>query len=184
MDLVKEADGRIQKAFEHLNEELKSIRTGRATPILVENISVDVYGQTMSLKQVASINTPDVKTLTITPWDPSNLAAIEAAIKADKNLGMNPNNDGKSLHLNIPPLTAERREVLVRQVGEKVEEANIVIRNIRHDILQSAKAAQDDKQISEDDYHKTEKELTAKIEEWKKRIESTADTKRAEISTI
>lgn len=183
-DPLKSAKSRFEKALNHLNEELKGIRTGRAAPMLVENIAVEVYGQPMALKQVASVNAPDAKSLTITPWDPNNLAAIESAISADRNLGLNPNNDGKSLHLNVPPLTEDRREVLVRQVGEKAEEAQISLRNIRRDILSEAKSAQDSKEISEDEYRTLDKNLSVELENWKKRIEDTAEAKRQEISSV
>src|SRR5262245_7586484 len=125
-DLVEAAQPKIAKAYDFLNDELKGIHTGRATPGLVEEIDAEVYGgQTMSIKQLASISVPDAKSITITPWDQATLEPIEKAIRNMQSLGFNPLNDGQALHINVPPLTAERREQLVKQVNEKVENCYI-----------------------------------------------------------
>ncbi|MBI3984189.1 ribosome recycling factor [Candidatus Microgenomates bacterium] len=182
--LVDQAQPRLQKAVDFLLDELKGIRTGRATPPLVEDIAVEAYGQPMTIKQVASINTPDAKSLTITPWDSSVLAAIEKAIREAKELDLNPINDGKALHITIPPLTADRREQMVKQVGDKVEACYIGLRNIRHEVLNEARRQAKDKLIGEDDYHWVDKEITQRIDQLRERVEEAAEQKRNEIRRV
>lgn len=183
-DLVDQAQPKLQKAYEFLQDELKAIRTGRATPALVDELNVEVYGQTMALKQLASISAPDAKSLTISPWDATTLEPIEKAIRENQNLGLNPVNDGKALHLNIPPLTAETREQFVKQVNEKVENCYVALRNVRHEVLNEAKKQEKDKQISEDDYRWVDKQMTTKIDGLREQIEEAAEAKRTEIRQI
>lgn len=182
--LVEKAQPKLAKALDFLVDELKSIRTGRATPALVDELNIEVYGQTMALKQLASISAPDAKSLTIAPWDPASLEPIEKAIRENQQLGLNPVNDGKALHINIPPLTAETREQFVKQVGEKVENCYVALRNVRHEVLNEAKKLEKEKQIGEDDYHWVDKQMTAKIDELRGRIEEVAEAKRNEIRQI
>lgn len=174
----------MQKAFDFLADELKSIRTGRANTSLVEDLRVEHYGQTMNLKQLANISAPDAKSLSISPWDPTALAAIEKALREDSKLDVNPVNDGKVIHINIPPLTQERREQFVKQLNEKVEAANVSLRNIRHDILHEVKKLQQDKQIGDDDYRWAETELNKKVEDFRSKIEEMAERKRQEILAV
>jgi ribosome recycling factor len=174
----------MKKTEEHLSEELKSVRTGRASPSLVEGVQVSLYGQSMPLKQVANISASDAKTLTVSPWDPSAAAAIEKAIREDSKLDLNPVTDGKTIHIPIPPLTQERREQIVKQVNDKAEQAHIALRNIRHEILNDAKGLQKNKQVSEDDYHNVEKQLDAQLESFRAQIDQLADEKRKEIQEL
>ncbi len=183
-DLVGKAQQRLNKAVDFLNEELRAIRTGRATPALIDEIDADAYGQKMALKQLASISAPDGKSLTVTPWDPTTLEAIEKAIREVKELDLNPLNDGKALHITLPPLTSDRRETLAKQVGEKVENCYIALRNVRHETLNEAKRLEKDKAIGEDDYHAVDKQLTIVIDELRKQIEETAEAKRNEIREV
>ena len=180
-DLMAEAQPKLQKAFDYLVNELKTIRTGRANTATVEDIEVEAYSQPMPLKALASITTPDAKSITITPWDGSNLEPVEKAIRENKDLGLNPVNDGKALHINVPPLTAESREQLVKQVGEKVESCYVSLRNTRHEVLNEAKDMQKKSELGEDDYHRVEKQITGKIDELRQRIEELAENKRQEL---
>lgn len=184
-DLVEKARPKLAKALDFLVDELKGIQTGRATPGLVEEIDAEVYnGQRMAIKQLASVNVPDAKSITITPWDQATLEPIEKAIREMQSLGFNPLNDGKALHINVPPLTAERREQLIKQVSEKVENCYITLRNIRHEVLNDAREREKNKAIGEDDYHWVDKEITRRIDELRERIEEIADKKRAELREI
>jgi ribosome recycling factor len=183
-DLVDKAQPKLTRAVDFLAEELKAIHTGRAAPALIEDLPVEAYNQTMSVKQLASISATDAKSLTITPWDPTTLAPIEKAIRENKQLDFNPVNDGKSLHINVPALTTERREQLIKQVGEKVESCYISLRNTRHEVLNEAKKLEKAKSIGEDDYNLVEKQITAKIEELRKQIEELAEVKRTELQQI
>ena len=182
--LVDKARPRLQKAFDFLLEELRTIRSGRATPSLIDELEVNVYGQPMKLKQLAAITVPDATSLSISPWDPNSLEAIEKAIRDSKELGFNPVNDGKVIHINVPPLTAERREQMVKQIGDKVENSYIALRNIRHEVLNEAKRGQKDKQLSEDDYHLVDKQISRLVDDLRGRIVEVADAKRAEIRQI
>ena len=183
-DLINSVDSKMDKALEHLGEELKTLRTGRATPALVDGIMVESYGQVVPLKQVASINTPDARQIAITPWDRSLMPAIEKAIRDSQSLGLTPNNDGTAIRLNIPPLTEERRRDIVKQVGEKVEQCHIAMRNIRHEVLNDIKKLERDKQATQDDVKFAEAELNKKIDQFKAKISELEKAKTAEIMQV
>ncbi|MEX0934576.1 MAG: ribosome recycling factor [Candidatus Saccharimonadales bacterium] len=174
----------MESALEHFSEELKSVRSGRANAALVENLEVECYGQNMALKAIASITTPDGKTIVIAPWDVNNTPAIEKAIRDDKNLDLNPISDGKVIHIQLPPPTAERRQQLSKQVSEVAEEANIAIRNIRHDGLKSLQNQLKDKEISEDDFESGKKDLDKLITDFSGKIDGITENKRKEIEEI
>ena len=151
-DLLKETEARMKKAVEALQNDLMTIRTGRASPALVERLRVEAYGVTTPLNQLATISAPEPRLLTIRPWDPSILGEIEKAIlKSD--LGLTPNNDGKLIRLTIPRLTEERRRELVKVVARRVEEGRVGIRNIRRDALDDLRDFEKEKLISEDDFY-------------------------------
>jgi ribosome recycling factor len=175
---------RLQSAYQHLLDEFKGIRSGRATPALVDSVQVSYWDQQVPLKQIASISTPDAQTIAITPWDPQNSASIEKAIREDVNLDLNPVSDGKMIHIKVGSLTEERRQQLVKQVAQKVEECFVAMRNIRHDILNQAKQSEKNKEVSEDDYTRIEKELTAKLDEFRKQVEEAAEHKKTEIMEV
>src|SRR4051812_33044248 len=120
-DLLKAAEPKMTKALEHLREELNALRTGRASVIMVDGLMVDYYGQPMQLKQLATIGTPDSRTIAITPWDRNAMDPIEKSIREAHSLGLTPNNDGHTIRLNIPPMTEERRRDVVKQLGDKAE---------------------------------------------------------------
>lgn len=182
--LLADADPKMLKATEHLREELASLRTGRASAALVEGITVDMYGQHMPLKSVATISTPDVRTIAITPWDPNALAPVEKAIRETQSLGLTPNNDGHTIRLNIPPLTEERRREIVKGLGEKVEGCRIAIRNIRHELLNEAKKLEKAKSATQDDVKYAEEQLNKKIDRFQDQIDEIARAKEAEIMEV
>ncbi|MBW3537962.1 ribosome recycling factor [Candidatus Parcubacteria bacterium] len=182
--LVDSANPKMDKALEHLGEELKGLRTGRASTALVGGLMVESYGQMLPLKQVATINTPDARTIAITPWDRSVLPAVEKVIRETQSLGLNPNNDGSTIRLNVPPLTEERRRDLVKNLGEKVEACHITLRNIRHDILNDVKRLEKDKQATQDDVKFAETELNKKIDQYRVKIDAIEKAKAAEIMQV
>ena len=148
---------KMQGAVEHFTNELGKIRTGRAHPGMLDSIKVEAYGTTMPLNQVANVTAPEAQLLQITPFDPSTLQAISAAIRNDQSLGFNPSDDGRIVRVPVPPLTEERRRQLVRQASDKLEEARIALRNVRQDGLKDAKAKKEAKELSEDDVKMIEK---------------------------
>ncbi|HSX41211.1 MAG TPA: ribosome recycling factor [Candidatus Saccharimonadales bacterium] len=182
--LVDSANGRMDKAVEHLREDLRSLRTGRASTSLVENLSLEVWGAQQPLKAVATITTPDARTIMISPWDKNNVAPIEKLIRETQSLGLNPSSDGNVVRLNVPPMTEERRREIVKDLGAKVENANISLRNIRHDILNEVKKLEKAKEATQDDVKFAETELNKKIDTYKKQIDEVAKAKEAEIMTV
>lgn len=157
-DLLKEAETRMHAAIQSLDDDLSGIRTGRATPALVEKLSVEYYGAPTPLMQLASISVPEPRSLLIKPFDASSLKNIERAILTS-DLGLTPNNDGKQIRLNLPPLTEERRRDLVKVVHNRLEEGRIAIRNVRRDALNDLRDFEKEKLISEDDLKRGEEEL-------------------------
>lgn len=149
-DVLAEAQARMAKATEVLKRELASIRTGRANPSLLDQIRVEYYGVPTPVHQVASISAADARLLVIQPWDRQILSSIEKAIlKSD--LGLTPTNDGRVIRLPIPPLTEERRRVLIKVVHKRVEEGRVALRNVRRDALEKLRKLEKDKEITEDD---------------------------------
>ncbi len=183
-DLVKSAEPKMDKALEHLQDELTSLRTGRASVSLVDSVVVDYYGQTMQIKQLATIGTPDARTIAITPWDRNALPVIEKAIRDSQSLGLTPNNDGTNIRLNIPPMTEERRHEVVKGLGEKVEACRITLRNIRHDILNEVKRMEKDKEATTDDVKFAEQQLNKKMDEYQAKIETIEQAKTTEIMQV
>jgi ribosome recycling factor len=182
--IVDGADIKMAKAIEHLQEELKSLRTGRASASLVDNVTVDYYGQSMNLKQLATIGTPDARTIAITPWDRNAMEPIEKAIRETQSLGLTPNSDGATIRLNIPPLTEERRREIVKAMGEKVENCRIALRNVRHEILNEVKRLEKDKQATADDTKFAEQELGKKIDKYQAQIVEIEKAKEKEIMEV
>ncbi len=175
---------KMQGAVEHFESELGKIRTGRAHPGMLDGIKVEAYGTSMPLNQVSNITAPEAQLLQITPFDPSNIQAIAASIRNDQSLGLNPSDDGRVVRVPVPPLTEERRKQLVKQAGEKLEEARIALRNIRQDGLKDAKAKKDAKELSEDDLKLVEKEFDRLMQDTQKALDETFKTKEKDILTI
>jgi ribosome recycling factor len=157
-EVYKESETRMKGAIQVLEDDLAGIRTGRANPGLVERLHVEYYGISTPLIQLATISVPEPRSLLIRPFDATSMKAIEKAIQAS-DLGLNPNSDGKSIRLNLPPLTEERRRDLVKIVHNRVEEARVSVRNIRRDSIKDLREFEQEKMISEDDLEKGEEEL-------------------------
>ena len=149
-DIIKDTETRMRKAMDALHHNLDSIRTGRASPALVDRIHVDYYGASTPLNQLAGISVPEARMIVIQPWDRGSIGPIEKAIM-QSDLGLNPNNDGQVIRLNIPMLTEDRRKQLVKVVHSTTEESKVAVRNIRRDALSRAKDLATRKEISEDD---------------------------------
>ena len=157
-DILNDAEHRMRSAIQVLHDDLATIRTGRASPALVERLPIEYYGTPTPLMQLASIGVPEPRTLMIKPFDATTLKAIEKAIQTS-DLGLNPNNDGKVIHLNLPPLTEERRRDLVKHVHHRLEESRIAVRNIRRDSQNDMRDFEKEKLISEDELKRGEEEL-------------------------
>lgn len=170
--------------MDHFNEELKKVRTGRAHPSMLDGIKVEAYGAEMPLNQVANVTAPEAGLLQITPFDPANIQKIAAAIRNDQSLGLNPSDDGRVVRVPIPSLTEDRRRILVKQVGEKVEDARIGLRTIRQDALKAAKQSKESKEMSEDDLKIVEKEIDRLMKENQDALEETYKAKEQEIMTV
>lgn len=182
--LVDDTKTKLTAAKNHLEEEFKKLRTGRAHPSMLDGVMVQAYGVAMPINQTATITAPEAQSLQISPFDPSNIQAISEAIRNDQSLGLNPADDGRIVRVPIPPLTTERRQQIVKQLNEKVEEQFITARSIRHDALNSAKQAKNDKDISEDDYNRIEKQVDELMAKNKTEVEAVAKAKEQEIMTI
>jgi ribosome recycling factor len=174
----------MQNALTHLEDELKKVRTGRAHPSIIEGVMVEAYGVPTPLSQVANITTPEPQLLQITPFDPSNLAAISNAIRADQSLGLNPADDGRVIRVPMPPLTEERRRQIVKSLGDTVEEARVTMRNVRHDALKEAKVKKDAKELSEDDVKRFESQITEAIADFNRQIDEAFKAKESELMSI
>jgi ribosome recycling factor len=173
----------MHQAVEVLKADLAGIRTGRANPALVEKLMVEYYGTETPLMQLASISVPEPRQLLVKPFDPSSLKAIEKAILAS-DLGLNPNNDGKQLRLNLPPLNEERRRELVKHVHNRLEESRVAARNVRRDAMKDMKDAVTEKLCSEDDHKRGEMELEKIVEKIMVDIDKAGQAKEAEIMEV
>lgn len=175
---------RFNQAISHFEDTIKKLRTGRAHPSMLESVMVDVYGSKMPLAHVANVIASEAQLLQITPFDPGNLQAIVSAIREDQSLGFNPSDDGRVVRVPVPMLTTERRQQIVKQLGEKVEEARIALRNVRHDAINAAKQAEKDKTISQDDVKRVEKAMDDEMSKAQARLEELAKAKETEIMTV
>ncbi len=175
---------RMQGVTEHFQAELAKVRTGRAHPGMLDGIKVEAYGAEMPLNQVANVTAPEAQLLQITPFDPSNIQQIAAAIRNDQSLGLNPSDDGRVVRVPVPPLTEERRRQLVKQVAEKLEDARIALRNVRQDGLKEAKRKKEGKELSEDDVKLVEKEIDRLMSESQAKLEEIFKAKEKDILTL
>ena len=175
---------RMQGVTEHFQAELAKVRTGRAHPGMLDGIKVEAYGAEMPLNQVANVTAPEAQLLQITPFDPSNIQQIAAAIRNDQSLGLNPSDDGRVVRVPVPPLTEERRRQLVKQAAEKLEEARIALRNVRQDGLKEAKRKKEGKELSEDDVKLVEKEIDRLMSESQAKLEEIFKAKEKDIITL
>ena len=178
---TNEDKAKMNAVIERFREEMKKVRTGRAHPDMLASIKAEVYGQFMPLNQVANVTAADATLLVITPFDPSTIQAIAAAIRNDQTLGLNPADDGRVVRVPIPPLTEERRKEIVKTASEKVENAKIAIRNIREDARKAIKGAAD---LSEDVKKRAEKEIDDLTKEFSDKVDAEFKQKADEIMKI
>ena len=183
MSDYKEFEGKMKKTCEALTTQFATIRAGRANAAVLDQITVDYYGSPTPINQVASIGSPDPRSLLIQPWDASILKGIEKAILASE-LGINPQNDGRMIRLVFPPLTEERRRDLVKQTKKYGEEAKVAIRNIRRDAIEKFKKQQKNSEITEDDYKIAEKDIQKLTDDFIKEIDKITERKDKELTEI
>lgn len=182
-DVLQDTETRMQKSIAALENDLRTVRTGRASPALVEHLAVDYYGTPTPLNQLSTIATPEPTLLVIRPWDANVLAEIERAIlKSD--LGLTPNNDGQIIRLGIPSLTEERRRELVKLVSKRTEDARVAVRNIRRDGLQDLQDIQKEGLISEDEYYRARDRVQELTNSFIEEIGEISKSKETEIMEI
>lgn len=178
--VIEDAEEKMDKAVNVFQDELKGVRTGQATPSLVENITVNYHGSETAIQELASIAVPDARMLMIKPFDPGSLESIEKAIiKSD--LGLTPDNDGQVIRLQIPKLSEERREQLVDRASELAEEARVSIRNIRRDAIQEAEELEEEGEISEDAFYRAKDEIQELTDQHSDRIDDLLESKTEQI---
>jgi ribosome recycling factor len=182
-EILKDAESRMTKAMDALHQHLGSIRTGRATPALLDRIHVEYYGASTPLNQLAGISAPESRLLVIQPWDRGSIGPIERAIQ-QSDLGLMPNNDGQLIRISIPALTEERRKQLVKVVHQTVEESKVAVRNIRRDAVSHLRKQLTDKQISEDEERRALDEVEALSKKFVDRAESIGKEKEQEVLEV
>ena len=182
-DLLADANRRMDKSVEATTHELTTVRTGRASAALLDRIQVDYYGQPTPLRQLATINVPEPRMLTVQPYDPSVIKAIERAIQ-ESDLGLTPGNDGKTIRLPIPQLTEERRKELVKVVRHLGEEGRVAVRNVRRDVMHHLKELVKDGDVGGDEEHRAEERAQKLTDEHVKRIDDLLKRKEEEIMEV
>ncbi len=175
---------KFDAAVVHFVEQLKTLRTGRASASMLDAVTVEAYGTPMPLNQVANISAPEAQLLQITPFDPGNIQAIASAIRDNPALGMNPSDDGRVVRVPIPPLTEERRHEIVKQLGAKQEDAMIAMRNIRRESLDDVDQAKKDKELGEDDAKRLQSHIEEAMNSAKTQVEAASRSKEQEIMTV
>jgi ribosome recycling factor len=180
-EILFDAEERMDKAVDVFKNQLRGLRTGRATPALVEHIRVDYYGSATPLKAMATISTPDPQHLIIKPFDATVLKDIEKALRSS-DLGMTPNSDGKVIRLQVPTMSGEQRQKMVQQIKKSAEEAKVACRNIRRDGNKHFDVAEKDKEMTEDDRDKGKEEVQSLLKTYEEKIQEMADKKAKEIT--
>jgi ribosome recycling factor len=180
---LEQASSKMKKAVQATQEEFGHIRTGRASPHLLDRIEIDYYGAKTPLNQIAGIAVPEARMMIITPYDKSALSAIEKAIQAS-DLGVNPSNDGSIIRLAFPPLTEERRKILIKQVKERAEEGKIAVRNVRRHSKDEMERMKKDGELSEDDVKRSEKELQKLTDHYVEEIDKMFGHKETELLEV
>lgn len=183
MSEYSEFTDRMEKTCANLVEKCNSVRAGRANAAVLDKITIDYYGAETPIQQVATISTPDPRTLAIQPWDASVLKAIERAVMTS-DLGIHPQNDGRVIRLVFPQLTEERRKELIKQVKKYGEEAKVAVRNIRRDAMETFKKQQKASTITEDDYKNAEKDMQKETDNYIKKVDDICAKKEKELSEI
>jgi ribosome recycling factor len=182
-ELLQDAQRRMDGSIEHTRNEFNTVRTGRASAALLDRIAIDYYGQQTPLKQLATINVPESRLLTIQPFDPSSMRQIEKAIQ-ESDLGLTPSNDGKVIRLPIPQLTEERRKELVKVVRQLAEEGRVAVRNVRRDVMHHLKEMANKGEVGADEEHRGEERLQKLTDEHVKQIDELLKHKEAEILEV
>jgi ribosome recycling factor len=182
-DIMDDAENRMGKAIDALKRDLGSIRTGRASPSLVERLPVEYYGSSTPLNQLAGISVPEPRLLVIQPWDRGSMTAIEKAIMKSE-LGLNPSNDGQVIRIAIPALTEERRKQLVKLVHGHVEEGKVALRNIRRDAMTHVKELMNEKMIGEDDERRAEQQVDELTRRFVSRADDVGKSKEQEVMEV
>jgi len=182
-DVLKDAEERMKKAIDALHRDLLTIRTGRATPALIDRMNIEYYGAPMPLNQLATISAPEPRLLVVQPWDKSALPVIEKALQKSE-MGFNPSNDGQVIRIPIPPLTEERRREMVKMVKHKVEDGRVSLRNVRRDALHTLKEMDNEKMISEDDHKRAAEKLDDIVHKFTREAEHIGDAKEAEVLEV
>ncbi|PLX67656.1 MAG: ribosome recycling factor [Denitrovibrio sp.] len=181
--VIKEMKDRMDKSIEHYRDELKAVRTGRASIAMFDNVTVDYYGAPTPLNAVATLSSPEPRLITISPWDPSMIPPIEKAI-LNSSMGFNPSNDGKIIRIPIPQLTEERRKEIVKMVKKMAEDAKVAIRNLRRDGNDKIKKLEKDKEISEDDSKKFVDQVQEITNDFITKVDEVTSAKEKEVMEI
>ena len=182
-ELLQDAVRRMDRSIEATRDHLNSVRTGRASPGLLDRLTVDYYGQATPLKQLATINVPEARLLTVQPFDPGSVRAIEKAIQ-ESDLGLTPSNDGKLIRLPIPQLTEERRKEYVKMARQYAEEGRVSVRNVRRDVMHHLKELVDNGEVGADEEHRAEERVQKLTDEHVKSIDELVRHKEAEIMEV
>jgi ribosome recycling factor len=182
-DLFTDAERRMQKAIDALKQDLGAIRAGRASSSLLDRISVDYYGAPTPINQVASISVPEARLLVIQPWDRKMLPDIEKAIQKS-DLGINPNNDGQVIRLNVPPMSEERRRDLVKSLHKKLDEHKVAVRNVRRDVQDKLRDREKKKEVSEDELKRSTERLQKLTDRFIEEMDKVGKTKELEILEV
>lgn len=183
MNIVQANKGQFDDVIEFLKKDISGLRTGRATPAIVEDVMVEAYGTRQALKAVASISVADAKTLNIEPWDKSLLQAVETGIRVSP-LGISPINDGKMIRLPLPTLTSERRAELIKVLHQKLEGAKISLRKVREDVRNQIETAEKNKQLPEDEKFNLQDLLDRLVKDYNEEVREIGEEKEKEITTI
>ena len=182
-DILKDTETRMRKAMDALHHNLDSVRTGRASPALVERVHVDYYGASTPLNQLAGISVPESRLIVIQPWDRGSIGPIEKAI-LQSDLGLNPNNDGQVIRINIPTLTEERRKQLVKIVHSTTEESKVAVRNIRRDAISKSRDLTTNKEISEDDERRASQDVESLAKKYVDEADKIGKAKEHEVLEV
>lgn len=182
--VVDQAKQKFAGAVEHYHEQLKTIRTGRASAGMLDGVTVEVYGAATPLMHVATVTAPEAQLIQITPYDPSNLQQIVSAIRDNPQLGLNPSDDGRVVRVPVPPLNEERRREIVKQLGTKQEDAMIALRNIRHEAIGAFDDAKKEKTLGEDEAKRLSGLVEESMAKVKSEIEAATKAKEAEIMKV
>ena len=181
--ILSDTDERMTKSIDALKRELSTLRTGRATPSLVDNIHVDYYGTSTPLNQLASVSAPDAQAIIIQPWDKGSIQDIEKSLSTS-DLGFNPSNDGNQITVPIPPLTQERRFEMVRLLKKKIEDGKVSVRNVRRDSVERLRKLEKDKSISQDDSRRGQDQIQKATDSYTKLIDDISKAKEDEITQV